>query len=504
MTQNTTQSTADGSSSVPPLPPPKERRRLRESKSMTEKQVATAVGVSRATIRSWEAGRTTPRGRKAEIYAKLLAALGAELREKEAQTERAARRAAMERSAARQRNTSATSSASSSASSAASAPSAGSAASAPQVRRRAGPPQASPSAPASPGSRSPWPTVGPSLDPSRDRATAKAPVVPRTPARTPPPWATAAPAPAPAPASSYAPAPAPAGAGPAADTGTTDTTDTAADTPDNGPRTADQAFDALYATHAPALVCQAYLLTGRRALSQESVERAFRLAWQRWPEVAVDRDPAGWIRAAAHEYALSPWHRMHRRNRKRPRPVPGEGDPEGGLALREALLALPPSYRRALLLYDGLGLDLPDTAAEIEASTPATASRLTHAREAVAARVPEFAEIALLNETLSALTRAVTPSAVAPPRSVRTGCERRARFWTRTAIAFTALIVGATSFTLATAPSRYEPPLAPGEQIGDVPVPSGPERLSKEDRKLRDKLRGEPMNGPPRLVPEAF
>nr|WP_079023316.1 sigma factor-like helix-turn-helix DNA-binding protein [Streptomyces odonnellii] len=329
---------------------------------------------------------------------------------------------------------------------------------------------------------------------------------PDTRSRTPPPWATAAPAPAPAPASSSALPPASVGAGLAADTSAADTgtTDTAAGTPDSGPRTADQAFDALYASHAPSLVCQAYLLTGRRALSQESVERAFRLAWQRWPEVAVDRDPAGWIRAAAHEYALSPWHRMHRRNRKRPRPVPGEGDPEGGLALREALLDLPPSYRRALLLYDGLGLDLPDTAAETEASTPATASRLTHAREAVAARVPEFAETALLNETLSALTRVATPSAVAPPRSVRTGCERRARFWTRTAIAFTALIVGATGFTLATAPSRYEPPLAPGEQIGDVPVPSGPQRLSKEDRKLRDKLRGEPMNGPPRLVPEAF
>ncbi|MFE2594946.1 helix-turn-helix domain-containing protein [Streptomyces sp. NPDC059396] len=503
MTQNTTQSTADGSSDVPPLPPPKERRRLRESRSMTEKQVATAVGVSRATIRSWEAGRTTPRGRKAEIYAKLLAALGAELREKEAQTERAARRAAMERSAARQRSTSTT------ASSAASTSSAASATSAPQNRRRAGPPQASPSAasssPASAASRSPWPTVNPSLDPSRDRVTARAPVVPRTPARTPPPWATAAPAPAPASsAAASAPAPAPVGADPAADTGTTDTTDTAAGTPDSAPRTADQAFDDLYASHAPSLVCQAYLLTGRRDLSQDSVERAFRLAWQRWPEVAVDRDPAGWIRTAAHEYALSPWHRMRRRNRKRPRPMSGEGDPEGGRALREALLTLPPSYRRALLLYDGLGLDLPDTAAEIEASTPATASRLTHAREAVAAQVPAFAETALLYETLSALTRVVTPPTIAPPRSVRTGCERRARFWTRTAIAFTALIVGATSFTLATAPSRYEPPLAPGEQIGDVPVPSGPERLSKEDRKLRDKLRGEPMNGPPRLVPEAF
>lgn len=36
------------------------------------------------------------------------------------------------------------------------------------------------------------------------------------------------------------------------------------------------------------------------------MERAFQLAWHRWPEVAVDRDPAGWVRATAYEYALSP------------------------------------------------------------------------------------------------------------------------------------------------------------------------------------------------------
>ncbi|MDX2784892.1 RNA polymerase subunit sigma-70, partial [Streptomyces caniscabiei] len=72
-----------------------------------------------------------------------------------------------------------------------------------------------------------------------------------------------------------------------------------------------QAFDALYAYCAPTLVQQTYLLTGQRRLAREAVERAFQLAWHRWPEVAVDRDPAGWVRAAAHDYALSPWRRVH-------------------------------------------------------------------------------------------------------------------------------------------------------------------------------------------------
>ncbi len=69
MTRSTTDEAA-----AEPLPSPKERRRLREAKSLSEDQVAAAVGVTRATVRSWETGRTSPRGRKRALYAKVLAA----------------------------------------------------------------------------------------------------------------------------------------------------------------------------------------------------------------------------------------------------------------------------------------------------------------------------------------------------------------------------------------------------------------------------------------------
>ncbi|MCZ9345260.1 helix-turn-helix domain-containing protein, partial [Streptomyces sp. TRM76130] len=45
-----------------PLPPPKACRRLREAASLTQAQIAARVGVTRETVRSWETGRTTPRG----------------------------------------------------------------------------------------------------------------------------------------------------------------------------------------------------------------------------------------------------------------------------------------------------------------------------------------------------------------------------------------------------------------------------------------------------------
>ena len=61
-----------------PLPPPKERRRLREAASLTRAQLASRVGVTSETVRGWETGRATPRGRKGEKYARLLNSLGDE------------------------------------------------------------------------------------------------------------------------------------------------------------------------------------------------------------------------------------------------------------------------------------------------------------------------------------------------------------------------------------------------------------------------------------------
>jgi DNA-directed RNA polymerase specialized sigma24 family protein len=266
------------------------------------------------------------------------------------------------------------------------------------------------------------------------------------------------------------------------------------------PLTPAQAFDALYAFCAPALVRQTYLLTGRREAALKAVERAFQLAWQRWPEVARDPDPAGWVRAATHEYALSPWRRF--RFRRPDAPARAEDR-----RLLTSLLRLPPPYRRTLLLHDGIGLGLPETAAETEASTPATVHRLLHAREALAARVPDLADPALLQRRLTALASnalaATARSGIPRPPAVRARGEHRARVWTRAAVAGTAAVVGATALTLRTAPTHSEPPVAPGRAVSGVPAEGAAGSLSREQLRLRDKLREEAANGPERLIPQA-
>lgn len=338
---------------------------------MTQAQVAARVGVARETVRSWETGRTTPRGRKRDAYAKLLAELATEKNEQDEKEQK---------------------------------------------------------------------------DPKE---------------------VTAGQDPAPV------------------------TIDLRSDA-----LTPAQAFDALYAFCAPALVRQTYLLTGRRELARESVERAFQLAWQSWPEVALDRDPAGWVRATAYECALSPWHRLRPRYRH-PEPPPADATDR---ALMDVLLKLPPPHRRTLLLYDGVGLDLPDTAAETEASTPATANRLLHARAAIAERLPELSDPAELHRRLATLASTERLRAAQPP-AVRHGSERRARFWTRAAIAFTVALIGTTSLTLRSAPTHYEPPVAPGSDVRGVPKRVAPGPLSEAESKLREKLREESARGPERLQP---
>jgi transcriptional regulator with XRE-family HTH domain len=55
-----------------PLPPPAERKRLRQAHGFTLDEVAGALEVRRATVSGWESGKTEPRGPEREAYARLL------------------------------------------------------------------------------------------------------------------------------------------------------------------------------------------------------------------------------------------------------------------------------------------------------------------------------------------------------------------------------------------------------------------------------------------------
>lgn len=170
------------------------------------------------------------------------------------------------------------------------------------------------------------------------------------------------------------------------------------------------------------------------------------------------------------------------------------------------MLGLPPAHRRTVLLYDGVGLDLPDTAAETEASTPTAGSRLVNAHADLADLLPELDGVApakqsaVLRERLGTLTpaRPLEPRAAAV---VRVAGEHRNRLWTRAVIGVSAAIAAATAYTWVTAPTEYEPPRAPGTSVSGVPPHSGPQQLTDEGRQLHDKLLSDPSAGPARIAP---
>lgn len=135
----------------------------------------------------------------------------------------------------------------------------------------------------------------------------------------------------------------------------------------------EQAFDGFYHHTVRPLTRQVTLLTGDPELTRRAVEHAYCTAWQRWTEVARDPSPEGWLRPVAYDYALAPWRQL------------GLATPS--CPIQRAMRALPLHHRRAVLLYNGLGLDLPDTAAELEATTAATGGRLIRAHAALAGSV---------------------------------------------------------------------------------------------------------------------
>ncbi|MFI7360437.1 helix-turn-helix transcriptional regulator, partial [Streptomyces avidinii] len=58
-----------------PLPPPAERKRLREAAGLGQDQIAKALQARRESVGNWEAGRSEPRPPKRAAYARLLEGL---------------------------------------------------------------------------------------------------------------------------------------------------------------------------------------------------------------------------------------------------------------------------------------------------------------------------------------------------------------------------------------------------------------------------------------------
>jgi len=293
-------------------------------------------------------------------------------------------------------------------------------------------------------------------------------------------------APAPAPAEPPAQAPAVADATSAETPGEPDSPPErpAAATPVAAP-VAPVGFDELHRLAANRLVQQAYLLTGSRPRAARCVERAFELAWTHWPEVSADPSPEGWLRATVFEQALSPWYRSHRlllaqlSRKERFLAVPLEPQQltEDQQTLLRALLRLPRTHRRALVLHDVVGLDWKQTSTETESTTPAAYARTVLARRAMAEAAPGIVGADPLapgfGRRLGALLRTAAvrgcppTGQAAPAEALRRRSALRERAVTAAA-GVTALVAVGALLAGATLGTPFHPPAAPFVTYGSI------------------------------------
>jgi RNA polymerase sigma-70 factor (ECF subfamily) len=149
---------------------------------------------------------------------------------------------------------------------------------------------------------------------------------------------------------------------------------------EDGPIAPTLVFEAFYAEEHPRLFGLMCLVTGDRSEAEEITQEAFVRVWERWARVGAMERPGGYLqRTAMNEF--------RRRTRRRalttkflPRLVQGRSpqDPnEGTVMLHEALRALEPRQRAALVLTELLGYNA-EEAGKVLGVKPSTIGALKY------------------------------------------------------------------------------------------------------------------------------
>src|SRR5260221_7434653 len=150
-------------------------------------------------------------------------------------------------------------------------------------------------------------------------------------------------------------------------------------------------FEAFFREHERAIFSYLYRLTGDEQAAYDLSQETFVRAWQRYDHIRGYEQPVAWLFRVATNLALN-----HLRGRASPVRAtlsldgddadmdPAGSDPSWRFAerdaIREALLAMPPRQRAALVLREVNGLSGAEVAAALGISHPAANMLLSRAR----------------------------------------------------------------------------------------------------------------------------
>jgi RNA polymerase sigma factor (sigma-70 family) len=164
---------------------------------------------------------------------------------------------------------------------------------------------------------------------------------------------------------------------------------------------AEEAYDAFFRSSWGRLRGQAYVLTGSQEQAQDLTQEALLRAWTHWGRIAGYEDPEGWTRRVLHNLCIQSWRTSERRRRTGPperATTPDAADDHVRLA--QAMRTLPPDQARALLLHDGLGMTVAETARELGANDGTVKSWLSRSRKVVAAQLDRSERDQARSETM--------------------------------------------------------------------------------------------------------
>ncbi len=153
-------------------------------------------------------------------------------------------------------------------------------------------------------------------------------------------------------------------------------------------------FAECYALQFRPIAAQLSVYLGSLDEARDLTQEAFVRAWQRWDRISRYEDPAAWIRRVAWNLATSRLRRLRvalRHHRAaRAEAVPGPG--EHGVAIRDALAALPDGQRRAVVLHYLVGLPVAEVAGICRVREGTVRTWLYRARQTLATSLDDFRE----------------------------------------------------------------------------------------------------------------
>jgi RNA polymerase sigma-70 factor, ECF subfamily len=151
---------------------------------------------------------------------------------------------------------------------------------------------------------------------------------------------------------------------------------------------AEEAYDAFFHASWARLQGQAYVFTANHEQAQDLTQEALLRAWTHWDRISGYENPEAWTRRVLHNLCIQAWRKTQVRHLVSVHEVATTVEvPDDHVLLAEAMRQLGADQAKALLLHDGMGFTVTETARDLGVPEGTVKSWLSRSRKVVAAHL---------------------------------------------------------------------------------------------------------------------